>query len=76
MKVICNNNENLNGYLTLGKIYYVDYITQSPFHVCLSHPVDYQITNDVGNKSFYNQSRFITVEEHRERILNDLLKCE
>lgn len=50
--------------LTLGKIY----------DIILHLPNSYRIINDKGEVSEYLKIRFITLEEHRSRILNNLIE--
>lgn len=75
MWVICISN-TLTGYsvynkkdtLTQGKKYLVQN-SKDP----LSNFSVYLITNDFGEDIYYDVRRFITIEEHRETILNNLL---
>ena len=67
VKVICLDNTNMTRSLTLGKIY--DAILQDGENALFKITI-----SDGGIEGIYcSQHRFITVEEHRERILNDLL---
>ena len=75
MKVICNINNEL--HLTFGKIYEVK---ETNFDEKKFDKLDFDnsnffyLINDKGQPHIYQKKWFITVEEHRDKILNDLLK--
>ena len=70
MKMVCINNIYHETELTIGKIYDFQKMTDGDDSV-------YLITNDLGEAwSFTNiadRSRWITIEEWRERQLNKIL---
>lgn len=69
-KIVCINNKPMKGVnektqnLTIGKVYET-----------YDRP-DYSsvvVINDIGNEVNYSSHRFITIEEWRERKLNEIL---
>jgi hypothetical protein len=84
MKVICKNNDiffaSLNGILTLNKSY--DVIssiqriqTDQQLALGLSeYNTFYSILCDDGIKRELISTRFVTLEVHREQIINKILK--
>lgn len=65
MKVVCISNIGHEGFLTINKVYYAK--SNQFFY--------YDITNDrSGNKNVYNKNSgiFITIQEYREKKLNEL----
>ena len=65
LKINTKNVPTYALFLTIGKIYDGDF-NEDKSRVCL--------INDKGNKVFYDNKRFITLEECRDKILNNLLK--
>lgn len=68
MKLLCINNSGYNGYLTKDKIYDGNLLysegTANNF---------YLIRNDLGYTETFLSFRFITIEDHRESKLNEIL---
>ncbi len=69
MIVVCINNKNQEARLTINKQYN---ITKKDF----DDPklATYWITNDSNIYSWYNKNRFITIEEHRNNIINNIIE--
>ena len=53
---------NVEGFLTKGKIY----------NVLFEADDNYTIFDDRNMKAAYRKTRFITLENHRQNLLNDL----
>ena len=62
MKVICINNVGYEPRLTVGKEYEIIKTFQNFIY----------ILNDDERKMFYKASLFVTVEEYRDKKLNEL----
>lgn len=79
MKVVCIDDEiyqDFKSTLTMnGKIFYFreDLTIGKIYDVLKILPNNYEIINDVGERTQYLKIRFITLEEHRDRILNKLI---
>ena len=71
MKVVCKNNDycvkgtSNSVTLTEGKVYDV---------IDCDYNGNYKISNDAGNIFTYHKSRFLTIDEYRDKKLNFLLK--
>ncbi len=61
MYIVCINNEDLI-YLTVYKKYFA----------IVYHYDFYYIKNDIGRYNFYKPDRFITLDEYREKQLDNL----
>ena len=85
MKVVCTNlGEQLDYFtnrenITIGKSYEViskisgyDLLNSKDGGVIGDYVTIYDIFNDIGEKVSYNSKLFLTVEEWREKRLNDL----
>lgn len=62
MKVICI--DNTNRYLTLNKIYTVETV----------HDGFYRIMNDDMVNDVFRTSRFITLQDHRNNLIKEILE--
>jgi len=62
MKVVCIDDSINDNMLTLGKTY----------EVMSDDGVQYLIKHDVGGHRWFNQSRFITLQEDRQNKLKQL----
>jgi hypothetical protein len=69
--VCINTDEYYLGTLTFGKIYKATWIPQAVYS---STGLYWEITNDIGVKSEYHESKFITLEKWRQEKLNKILK--
>jgi hypothetical protein len=77
MKVICIDDSDTYG-ITFGKVYTLISTNNNPEDYSLPKELhnifwlSLHITDDNGVNRFYFKSKFISLEEHRETILNNL----
>jgi hypothetical protein len=69
--VCINTDEYYLGTLTYGKLYQGYWESKMVYS---SDGVYWEITNDIGVKSEYHESKFITLEKWRQEKLNKILK--
>ena len=69
MMLVCINSEDGKLSLTIGKIYSVKIPTFDKKRALRNH---YGVTDDRGVVAFYYKRNFITIEEYRERKLNQI----
>ncbi len=65
MILICIDNKNFENHLTVNKQY--DAVNLNSWENY------YYITNDTGRKITANKQRFITLEKHRNKIIDKIL---
>jgi hypothetical protein len=77
MKVYCIDDEGVHLSVTSGKWYEVVKVLKSDSHYTLGYPSSdinlvYWIVNDYGQKRGIEKSKFLTIEEFREKKLKIL----